>query len=362
MGRLGSDGPMKHRRSPRLAVPLSLALAIPAAALAFGASPAARADVVASPPVEVKPVPAKPAPAKPQAAKPAKPAPEPAPEAAPPDPAASAAAVPGLDELPPEIAARARELLAIKWQPGPVSGSLGDVAELSVPEDVVFADADGARRYLEINQNPTSGNERGMVAAADLSWVMIFEFSDIGYVDDEEKEELDADAILQSLREGNAQSNEIRRSRGWGTVSLIGWAEPPRYEPNSHNLEWATKGQNDQDQGITINHNIRILGRRGVMEATLLVSPEEYATVLPAARKLLESFSYKAGERYAEYRKGDRIAQVGLIGLMTGGAVAAAAKTGILAKLGKGAVKIIAVIGAGAAALLSRLFGRKKDG
>lgn len=341
---------------------MSLALAIPAAALALGASPAARADVMVSPPVEVKPVPAKPAAAKPAPARPATPAPEAVPEAPPADPAASAGAAAGAEELPPEIPERARELLSIKWQPGPVSGSLGDIAEVKIPEGVIFADAAGTRRYLEINQNPTSGNEQGMAAAPDLSWAMIFEFSDIGYVNDEEKEEIDADAILQSLREGNAQSNEIRRSRGWGTVSLIGWAEPPRYEPTSHNLEWATKGQNDQDQGVTINHNIRILGRRGVMEATLLVSPEDHAAVMPTARQLLGDFSYKQGERYAEYRQGDRIAQVGLIGLMTGGAVAVAAKTGILAKLGKGAIKLVVVIGAGAAALLSRIFGRKKEG
>jgi len=230
-----------------------------------------------------------------------------------------------------------------------------------VPEGARFTDGAGTRKYLELNHNPTNGEELGMVVAEDFSWFVIFDFDNIGYVKDDEKDEIDANAILESIREGTSQANEIRKQRGWDTVSILGWASSPRYEPTTHNLEWATKLKNDKSNGESINHDIRMLGRGGVMQASLVVGPEQYAQTLPSTRKLLEGFTFKEGQRYSEFKPGDRVAEIGLIGLMTGGAVAVAAKTGLLAKLGKGAFKLIAAAVAGIGALFSKLFGRKKD-
>ena len=92
-----------------------------------------------------------------------------------------------------------------------------------------------------------------------------------------------------------------------------------------------------------------------------MAPPDAYEAALPAAKKLLEAYQFKTGQKYSEWRQGDRVAAIGLTGLITGGAIAAAAKTGVLAKMGKGVVKLIAVVGAGAAAAVSKLFGKKKE-
>ncbi len=263
-------------------------------------------------------------------------------------------------DLPPEILERIRQIQSVGWKHGPTTGDINH-ATVNVPEGAMFADGAGARKYLELNHNPTNGEELGMVAAEDLSWFVIFDFSDIGYVKDDDKDEIDADAILKSLRDGTQEANKIRQQRGWDTVTVESWASTPRYEPSTHNLEWATKLKNDKSGGESINHDIRILGRGGVMQVGLVVSPENYAATLPNTRKLLQGFTFKEGKRYSEFKSGDKIAEIGLIGLMTGGAVAVAAKTGILAKLGKGAFKLIALAVAGVGALFTKLFGRKKD-
>ncbi|MEJ7728519.1 MAG: DUF2167 domain-containing protein [Polyangiaceae bacterium] len=263
------------------------------------------------------------------------------------------------DEVVP-TSPRERALMALPWQNGPTTGALGTIAEIKVPEGQMYLDGDGARRLLEIDQNPTSGRELGLVAAADMSWVMTFEFSEVAHVEDDETAPLDADKLLASLREGNATGNEARRSRGWETVSLVGWAMPPTYDAQSKNLEWATHVRNDTTMGVTVNHNIRLLGRSGVMEAGLLASPEDYGAGLAASKAMLPGFSFKVGQRYDEFREGDRIAEYGLTGLITGGALAVAAKSGFLAKAGKGIVKLVVVGGAAVAGLLSRLFGRKR--
>lgn len=276
-------------------------------------------------------------------------------------PAAGADALPEGAEIdvPPEVLAKEKAIMAIPWQPGPVTGSLGALAEIAVPEGQLFVDGDGARRFLELNHNPTNGDELGMVAAADFSWVVTFEYSDIGHVNDDEKADLDAEALLASLREGNTEGNKLRQARGWSTLTLAGWALAPRYDVVTNNLEWATNVRGDQSGVVTVNHDIRLLGRTGVMEAGLLVSPENYQAALAASKAMLAGFSFESGQRYDEFRQGERVAELGLAGLITGGAIAAAAKTGFLAKAGKGVIKLVVLAGAGIATLAAKLLGKK---
>src|SRR5713101_4544838 len=86
----------------------------------------------------------------------------------------------------------------VHWQRGPSVGNLGDIAEVRVPAGYVFAEANDTRVLMEAMQNPTNGHELGFLAPATLDWFMVFEFDDIGYVRDDEKGSLDADAMLES--------------------------------------------------------------------------------------------------------------------------------------------------------------------
>jgi len=56
---------------------------------------------------------------------------------------------------------------------------------------------------------------------------------------------------------------------------------------------------------------------------------------VPTYAGLLEGFASAKGRSYAEYKSGDKVAEYGLTALMTGGAVAVAAKTGLLKKFWK---------------------------
>ena len=60
------------------------------------------------------------------------------------------------------------------------------------------------------------------------------------------------------------------------------------------------------------------------------------------------------GESYAEYRKGDKVAEYGLTALIAGGTLAVAAKTGLLGKLIKPI--IIGVVALGA--VLKKFWGK----
>jgi uncharacterized membrane-anchored protein len=76
---------------------------------------------------------------------------------------------------------------------------------------------------------------------------VVFEFDADGYVNDEEKSSLDADALLKSIKEGTEEANKERVRRGWPTLKTLGWETPPRYNEITHNLEWATRAESEGD-------------------------------------------------------------------------------------------------------------------
>lgn len=227
----------------------------------------------------------------------------------------------------------------INWQRGPVQAKLGEIATIQIPEGYAFADSSGARRFLELAHNPTSGQELGIILPiprkgdpASDGWFMLFEFDETGYITDHD--DLDADRILESIKKGTDRANEVRRSKGWPAFHVTGWALQPFYDSQSHNLTWAINGRGDEGPSSdAVNYSIRILGRRGAMSVDLVMDPSQTTTVLPRFGDLLHSFSYLSGNKYADFMKGDKVAGYGLTALIAGGAGAVAVKTGLISKL-----------------------------
>jgi uncharacterized membrane-anchored protein len=242
----------------------------------------------------------------------------------------------------------------VKWQKGNSVGELGDVAQVKVPAGFVFADANDTRTIMEANQNPTNGRELGFVAPEKENWFAVFEFDDVGYVKDDDKDSLDANALLESIKAGTEAGNKERMRRGWATMTIIGWEQPPHYNEISHNLEWAVKATSE---GLpVVNHNTRLLGRGGVMEVTLVTDPSTLAETLPKFKTMLQGFEFKQGQRYAEFRAGDKTAAYGLTGLIVGGTTAALVKTGAFKWLWKAIVGAFLAI----SALVKKLFSRNR--
>jgi uncharacterized membrane-anchored protein len=238
---------------------------------------------------------------------------------------------------------------------GPMLAKLGTNAQLQVPANALFADAAATRRILEESGNLTSGRETGMVLTDEAQ--VIFEFDPVGHVSDEDKDSLDAAKMLESLREGQEEANTQLKALGRPELEIDRWEVEPHYEQSTHNLEWGPVVKEKKTGHESVNYNVRLLGRRGVMDVTLVVAPAKLQQTLPWFRSTLGAFKYEAGEDYAAFRSGDKVAEYGLAALVTGGAVAVAAKSGLLGKLWK--LIVVAVLGAGAA--IKRLFTGKGD-
>ena len=243
----------------------------------------------------------------------------------------------------------------VKFQKGPSVGELGVNAKVSVPEGYIFADAKDTRTIMEANRNPISNRELGFVAATDDTWFVVFEFDDVGYVKDDEKDSLDANAILESIRTATEESNKERAKRGWPPMTVLGWEQQPHYDEVTHNLEWAVRAQSDGEP--VINFNTRLLGRGGVMEVTLVTDPSSLQATLPKFKSMLNGFDFNEGQRYAEFRAGDKTAAYGLTGLIVGGGTAVLVKSGAF----KWIWKALVAAGIAVAALVKKIFSRNRD-
>jgi uncharacterized membrane-anchored protein len=247
---------------------------------------------------------------------------------------------------------RMRQMQALAWQRGPTEASLGGIATLRVPEGQAFLDSANTRRFLELNGNPPRDN-RYTLAGDD--WFAIFFFEDSGYVKDDEK--LDADDLLKSLQESDRHGNEERKRLGLRPLHTDGWLVPPHYDAATKRLEWGLRLRSD-DGAVVANYTIRLLGRRGVMHAILVSAPATLDRDIAGFKQVLASYDFTAGERYAEFRAGDRVAEYGLAALVLGGAAAVATKSGFFKAFGKLIIVGVVALGAAVTAAFRKLVGR----
>lgn len=237
----------------------------------------------------------------------------------------------------------------IQWSRGPMTAKLGDIAEINLPQGYVFAGGADARKFLEFTHNPSSGSELGIIApqSDQESWFVLFEFNDLGYVKDDEKESLDAAKILANIQKDTEEANAERQKRGWKVFHVNGWYTQPFYDSETNNLTWAVNGSEDNGANPSVNYSVRILGRRGTMNVDLVLDPNDMTGTEPKFKALMSGFRFTGGNRYADFVKGDKTASYGLTALIAGGATAVAIKTGLFAKLWKLLVVfILAIVGA----------------
>jgi len=261
-------------------------------------------------------------------------------------------------------AAAAAQLDKIPWAKGPTKGVLGAEATIPVPASCLFTGMDGVKAFLEATQNNASGNERGVLLCpangTSDTWFVLFSYDESGYVRDDEGASLDADAILESVRRGTEEGNRVRKRRGWGTLTVEGWATKPFYDRATNNLTWAITAR-DNEGGRTVNHSVRLLGRGGVMHADLVTTPEQLAALVPTFNTMIGGYTYSSGFKYAEWRSGDKVAAYGLTALVAGGAGVALVKSGLLVKFWKLIVIGFAALVGALKRLWSRITGKRGE-
>lgn len=233
-----------------------------------------------------------------------------------------------------------------------------------------FLGPDDAKRVLvEGWGNPADGaaGVAGIIFPAGRNfldnWGAVVTYDLVGYVPDKDAQNADYDKLLSESRKGEDGLNADRKKDGFPAIHLVGWAQPPTYDAATHSEIWARDLQFAGEKTDTLNYDLRLLNRRGVLSLNLVSTMDALPEARAAAVDLSRTAAFDAGSRYEDFKQGDKKAAYGVAGLVAAGlGVVAAQKLGLLAigllLLKKAAVIIVAGVAAGAA-WLRKLFGLK---
>ena len=164
------------------------------------------------------------------------------------------------------------------------------------------------------------------------------------------------------MKESTSAANDERKEQGYQPVELIGWAAPPRYDQAAHKLYWAKELQFGAAQRHTLNYDIRVLGRRGVLSLNAVASMEQLRTIEKDMQAVLSFVEFNDGNRYADYKPGvDKIAAYGIGALIAGKLVAKAGLFKLIIAALVAGKKFVVVGLVALGAFLKRLFTGRTD-
>jgi uncharacterized membrane-anchored protein len=235
---------------------------------------------------------------------------------------------------------------------------------LDVPDNYIFLNAKDAESVLvDAWGNMPGSNVLGMLMPAGVTpfdsnaWAVTIEYQEDGYVSDEEAEEIDYSELLSEMQADTLEASKNRVEQGYETIELIGWASQPYYDKQAHKLHWAKELKFGDYEQNTLNYDIRVLGRRGVLVLSFIAGMEQKAEIDAVLPEVLEIANFETGNQYADFNPDtDNYAAYGLGALITGKVLA---KTGFLAMLVIFLKKFGVFIVIGIGALLKGLFSRK---
>ena len=271
-------------------------------------------------------------------------------------------------ELTEEEAAAAEYESQLDFRQGRVELP-GGVAALDVPETFRYLPPEQADRLLvEAWGNPPGTKTLGMLFPADVSplaadgWGVVITYQNDGHVDDSDAASIDYDAMLKQMKEDSVADNKERAKQGYEPATLVGWAAPPRYEASSRKLYWARELSFPSADEHTLNYDVRVLGREGVLSLNAVAGMSKLPEIESRMKEVMSFADFKPGQRYADYKEGtDKTAAYGIGALVAG---KLAAKAGffkiILAALLAGK-KFVLIALAAVAGGLWKLFRRNQE-
>lgn len=250
--------------------------------------------------------------------------------------------------------------------------------KITLPDNIATLDMPAGFRYLNPADsetlltkgwgNPPGNTTLGMIVPAAVNpltaegWAVVLTYEKDGHVKDDDADSIKYDELLKTMQEETANANAKRKEQGYPAMTLVGWAEPPRYDKASHKLYWAKELHSDGDQQNGLNYNVRVLGREGVLVLNAVAAMPQIAEVKSEMPNVTAFTDFTPGNRYADFDdKTDKVAEYGIAALIAGGIAAKVGLFGKLFALLLAFKKIILVGLAAGGTWIAKLFGRKKS-
>ncbi|HEX2855390.1 MAG TPA: DUF2167 domain-containing protein [Opitutaceae bacterium] len=272
------------------------------------------------------------------------------------------------DDRAAQVAAAQKLVDGLKFQQGEIV-LRGGVAKIALPAGFRYLDAAGTETVLsKIWGNPRGGGTLGMITPANFdalggeSWAVVLTFDEDGYVKDDDAAKINYESLLKDMKKDTSAASKARVRDGYSPIELVGWAAVPRYDAATHKMYWAKELKFGDSAEHTLNYNIRMLGRRGVLVLNAVAGMGQLKEVEAATPELLRMVDFQDGHRYADFTQGtDKTATYGLAALVAGGI---GAKVGLFKGLWLGILAfkkfiLIGVIALGA--WLKKIFEGRKE-
>lgn len=242
-----------------------------------------------------------------------------------------------------------------------------NLVTINVPTGFSFLEGKEARYILEdVWGNPADADVMGVMVPNNVNllegsaWAIIYTYETEGHIKDDDAADYDYTQMLEDMKTQTAEASVERVKQKYESIELVGWAKAPFYDKASHKLHWAKELKFGTDSLHTLNYNIRMLGRKGVLVMNIVSGMDNMNIVEQNINSILASTNFNKGNQYEDFDSNtDKVAEYGIGGLIAGGVLL---KTGILAKLGFFLVKawkVIALAIAGGFAAIKKFFKRK---
>jgi uncharacterized membrane-anchored protein len=239
---------------------------------------------------------------------------------------------------------------SLNYQSGEVKLENG-IGSLNIPKGFKYLGSADAQMVLhDLWGNPDDPSTLGLIVPENAgvtgadSWAFIVTYDEMGFVKDDDADDIDYEELLGDMQEDTKSGNEARAKIGYEPIALVGWASEPFYDKEKKVLHWAKELKFGESEENTLNYNVRILGRKGVVVLNAVSSMSQLAEVKNNIDPIMASFSFADGNKYEEFDpKIDEVAAWTIGGLVAGKILA---KAGILALL----LKNIKLIGLGVVA------------
>ncbi|HEY0190626.1 MAG TPA: DUF2167 domain-containing protein [Kofleriaceae bacterium] len=241
---------------------------------------------------------------------------------------------------------------------GPKLVDLGHGAEINLPAGMILFEKATAQQLLKEGGNSVETTIAAVVKPG-AKWLVVIDAEDVGYVNDDDAKDLDADALLKSFKEGTIEQNKERVAKGVPELFVDGWSEPLHYDKPTHHLLWGLNAHDKDSKSV--NFFTRVLGRNGFLSVDLIDGADTITASKAEALAVLDSIRFKPGSSYAEHASGDKDSHMGLTALVAAGTgILIAKKTGLLVAfllfMKKGVILVFAAV----AGFFRKIFRRKK--
>jgi uncharacterized membrane-anchored protein len=187
--------------------------------------------------------------------------------------------------------------------------TLGDgIATINVPPGFKFLESQDADRVLyDLWGNPKGEAPLGLLfpdysgATDPGGYAFVIKFENIGYVKDKDANKINYDDLLKDMKEGQAEENLERQKLGAPTMEIVGWAAAPYYDQEKKLLHWAKEFKVEGQEDNTLNYDVRVLGRKGVLTLQAISNMAEFDSVNKNIDKVLSMVAFNSGHAYSDF-------------------------------------------------------------